>query len=729
MVTLPRDHRARRWTAVVAAAAVLSCVGAAGSAGAALVGAGDVLVAGAGLISLDPATGLQHAVPICSHCPEPSAVAFGKDVFFLDRFGTYRLISETARPRLLAKRLVACDVESAPGGTLVVAHCDGTLRRVDPVTGVQTTMLTLPADTPPHFQIAFSPSGDLYLASRKGIVRLRPALQDGGTIVAADPGVEDLVVGKHGELFVLQAQRRVLRIDSLTGEQTVAFDAGSTAEVVSMSVAIDGALLVATIDYGQGDASSRVLRVDAATGSAALVADLGAVYVRAVAGLADGSVLVATGRGLVQVTPAGESVSLSPRRYVHVSVGSAGELLALRPGNRDPAKGEPRPRFVRVGTGGLPDTTLSPLEPTAEALALTRSGDVLVANGAAGVLRISSAIRRPEELASGGQLVAPAGIALGPPGEIYVADPAAGGGHGAVIRVDLRTGAQRIVSAGGAFVRPVAVAVARNGHILVADAGAGAVIEVDPVTGSQSVRASGGTLASPTGIAVLPRGDVLVADPEGREGAGAVVRIDASGTQTLLATGAPYRSLAVISSSDGQPVSTASPRVVGETLPEICGNCLDDNGDGTVDYEDPSCCRSTQPTRGRWRTSGSGKHRLHLRAQFFADDPRVEAITVQIREARGPLRCQVLEPSAWRVAPRGFALPENGDAEGFKAGRLSETSPGRSRLELVSRKGIVRGLRPPALGVTLHAGGMCAAGVLRFGGGPRPAPPSAPLCE
>ena len=73
---------------------------------------------------------------------------------------------------------------------------------------------------------------------------------------------------------------------------------------------------------------------------------------------------------------------------------------------------------------------------------------------------------------------------------------------------------------------------------------------------------------------------------------------------------------------------------------ETCGNCLDDDGDGLVDYEDPDCCAQTalnvtsatvQP-----KTPRSGK--LEVKGTFTDGafdrvDPRQEGMTVQIRNA------------------------------------------------------------------------------------------------
>src|SRR3989454_12424420 len=60
-------------------------------------------------------------------------------------------------------------------------------------------------------------------------------------------------------------------------------------------------------------------------------------------------------------------------------------------------------------------------------------------------------------------------VPAAPGGTILVADEAAFGGLGGVIRVNPATGAQTVVSSGVNFVEPTGIAIAANGDILVAD--------------------------------------------------------------------------------------------------------------------------------------------------------------------------------------------------------------------------------------------------------------------
>jgi hypothetical protein len=83
-----------------------------------------------------------------------------------------------------------------------------------------------------------------------------------------------------------------------------------------------------------------------------------------------------------------------------------------------------------------------------------------------------------------------------------------------------------------------------------------------------------------------------------------------------------------------------------ETVPqEICGNCIDDDGNGLTDFEDPACCTQSQTfamvvRHGRLRPVGS-LSRLRLktllaRAGLSHVNPLREDVFLQIRTAGGP---------------------------------------------------------------------------------------------
>lgn len=123
------------------------------------------------------------------------------------------------------------------------------------------------------------------------------------------------------------------------------------------------------------------------------------------------------------------------------------------------------------------------------------------------------------------------------PGDIYVADPSAAGGRGAVIRVNPLTGQQTLVSAGGLFVDPVAIALEPSGSLVVVDPnaldGRGAVIRVNPLTGQQTLVSAGQYFEDPLGITIAPNGDLYVANASCSCLPPGVLRVDpTTGVQT-----------------------------------------------------------------------------------------------------------------------------------------------------------------------------------------------------
>jgi len=127
-------------------------------------------------------------------------------------------------------------------------------------------------------------------------------------------------------------------------------------------------------------------------------------------------------------------------------------------------------------------------------------------------------------LASGGALVQPNCVRVGPDAALYVGDPSACGGNGGVIRVDPRSGAQSVVARGGDFVDPTGIAFAADGDMFVADwdyrFARGRIVRIDHATGAQERVYSGGMLARPYSLAIVPgvhaaagRRDLVVAGP------------------------------------------------------------------------------------------------------------------------------------------------------------------------------------------------------------------------
>src|SRR5438552_15471805 len=122
----------------------------------------------------------------------------------------------------------------------------------------------------------------------------------------------------------------------------------------------------------------------------------------------------------------------------------------------------------------------------------------------------------------------------------------------------------------------------------------------------------------------------------------------------------------------------ASP--VTATSREDCGNCVDDDGDGRTDYEDPACCAQTAAMQVKKALivpgpAGAMKGNLSLTAILaqagFADvDPTRDDVTVQFRNQNGGLLCANIAHQRWkhgsRRGPFQFGDPTGTVAQGLR---------------------------------------------------------------
>jgi sugar lactone lactonase YvrE len=119
------------------------------------------------------------------------------------------------------------------------------------------------------------------------------------------------------------------------------------------------------------------------------------------------------------------------------------------------------------------------------------------------------------------------GAASASPGDVLIADRAAGpGSSGAVLRLDPRSGQVSTVAAGGALHDPSDLAFGPDGELYVSDERAAVVHRLDPASGALEVISSGGKLSRPNGLVFAPEGRLYVADPGALLGLGNVFRIN-----------------------------------------------------------------------------------------------------------------------------------------------------------------------------------------------------------
>ena len=149
--------------------------------------------------------------------------------------------------------------------------------------------------------------------------------------------------------------------------------------------------------------------------------------------------------------------------------------------------------------------------------------------------------------------------------------------------------------------------------------------------------------------------------------------------------------------------STVQTGPAGET---DCSNCIDDDGDGLVDAEDPDCCSPqtltvTETRRQRARLKVKGR----LAAGAFAGiDPRQTEVQLVLRDAQGVVTCCVVPPAQWRkVLGQTFWFRD----------RQGACPPLRSLCIIVPKRGAVRTVintgaqTSTPLDITLSAGGQC----------------------
>jgi hypothetical protein len=128
---------------------------------------------------------------------------------------------------------------------------------------------------------------------------------------------------------------------------------------------------------------------------------------------------------------------------------------------------------------------------------------------------------------------------------------------------------------------------------------------------------------------------------------------------------------------------------------EICGNCLDDDGDGAVDLGDADCCAAarTAPMALLAGTIAPGRETSGLRlagrlAPGAALSPGGQQVLLQLGTAPGATFCASMPPSAFRGTARRLRLargPVPG-ARGVRRMLLCRTRDGTVRWRAAGRR-------------------------------------------
>lgn len=176
-----------------------------------------------------------------------------------------------------------------------------------------------------------------------------------------------------------------------------------------------------------------------------------------------------------------------------------------------------------------------------------------------------------------------------------------------------------------------------------------------------------------------------------------------------------------------RPAPAPTPPPTLPPRPEVCGNCVDDDANGHVDYDDAHCCPhpATLEAATVSVVPGPAGDELTVNARFPAGavpeaNPFLDDVTVQLRAGRTSVLCGTIGHQFWtksgetyRFRPRGTpatrGLPETFVRvlpTGAVAVRVTTTRPGLARLNDADWR------------VTLRIGDGCGSGTAKASGTP-----------
>jgi hypothetical protein len=154
---------------------------------------------------------------------------------------------------------------------------------------------------------------------------------------------------------------------------------------------------------------------------------------------------------------------------------------------------------------------------------------------------------------------------------------------------------------------------------------------------------------------------------------------------------------------------------------EICGDCLDNDGDGLVDYEDDACCQAHAALDvRRMRLNGTpGKvrgNRLRVKARRVAFDaatldPMHQDTTLQISDGAGTVFCQTIPAEHWthrRARIFRFKDKAGAFAGGLRKGAFKVKKDGRIVFGAKGKQVALPSTSGQAVTVTLRVGAQCS---------------------
>ena len=169
-------------------------------------------------------------------------------------------------------------------------------------------------------------------------------------------------------------------------------------------------------------------------------------------------------------------------------------------------------------------------------------------------------------------------------------------------------------------------------------------------------------------------------------------------------------------SACGDPGCKEAPQCAPPTT-EVCGDGIDNDGDGLVDFEDPDCCAQVTGLAIRrmlLKPVPGGSLRLRSRFSVFTPkgfDPMHEDTTLQISDASGQLFERTLPAGRW-VSPRttlfrfGSSSPRM--ATGLYLARFKVRRDGRVTFRAFGKQMGLRASDGRIVRVTVRVGDLCA---------------------
>jgi hypothetical protein len=160
-------------------------------------------------------------------------------------------------------------------------------------------------------------------------------------------------------------------------------------------------------------------------------------------------------------------------------------------------------------------------------------------------------------------------------------------------------------------------------------------------------------------------------------------------------------------------VSTTSTTIPGPQ--EICGNCVDDDGNGLVDDEDPACCDAPvalQVVRARARGKKGNLRvakftlKTKLGGAFAPANPAVDQLVLQVSGDDGTVICERLDP--WLHKGKSFRFL--GGSTGLTKGVFRVRRSGIA-LKIVGRDMELHVLPGSEIRATVRIGSRCARGL------------------